>query len=138
LEYAYSLLLFPSLKQCVPGFGAVASPLIFQATAAAGLPWEHFYFGSLVSKKCPITWANTPSDDLQAFSAVSLVFLGITFYPTAREFALDRKNAFSQAAGSQPGRSPAPTPDSDDAPDLSDATLVPSPTSSINRKWRIS
>lgn len=61
------------------GLGAVASPLVFQATAAAGLPWAHFYFGSLV------------------LAAVSAVFLGITFTPTAREFAMDRKNALDEA-----------------------------------------
>ncbi|KAJ7492833.1 MFS general substrate transporter [Mycena latifolia] len=61
------------------GFGAVASPLVFQATTAAGLPWAHFYFGSLV------------------LAAANAAFLGITFKPTAREFATDRKNALDEA-----------------------------------------
>ncbi|KAJ7139911.1 major facilitator superfamily domain-containing protein [Mycena epipterygia] len=74
------------------GLGAVASPLVFQVTAAAGLPWAHFYFGSLV------------------LAAVNYVFLGITFMPTAREFSMDRKKAFDEAdARSRP---PSLTPDS--------------------------
>ncbi|KAF8213288.1 major facilitator superfamily domain-containing protein [Mycena galopus ATCC 62051] len=89
-------------------FGAVVAPLIFQATAAAGLPWAHFYFGSLV------------------LTGINYVFLGITFYPTPREFAMDRKNALSEA------RSPPPTPDNDDAPDVSEATLIPPPTRSVS------
>ncbi|KAJ6519608.1 major facilitator superfamily domain-containing protein [Mycena sanguinolenta] len=87
-------------------FGAVVSPLIFQATAAAGLPWAHFYFGSLV------------------LSGVSFVFLSITFYPTVREFEMDRKNALCEADSST-GRSSAPTPCSDDVPDVSVANLIP-------------
>ncbi|KAJ7786087.1 major facilitator superfamily domain-containing protein [Mycena metata] len=80
--------------------GAVASPLIFQLTAAAGLPWSHFYFGSLV------------------LTAANFMFLSVTFYPTALEFAIDRKNALAQA-DSRAGRSPPPTPDTDDVPDSS-------------------
>ncbi|KAJ7102145.1 MFS general substrate transporter [Mycena belliarum] len=74
---AYVLIAFG--RSILTGLGAVASPLVFQATAAAGLPWAHFYFGSLV------------------LAAVSAVFLGITFTPTAREFAMDRKNALDEA-----------------------------------------
>ncbi|KAJ7932617.1 major facilitator superfamily domain-containing protein [Mycena leptocephala] len=95
--------------------GGVASPLIFQATAAAGLPWANFYFGSLV------------------LAAASFVFLGITFYPTTREFALDRKNALTEADSLDRGSSPL-TPDSDDVPDVSSGpNPVPSPP--VNRKW---
>ncbi|KAF7339651.1 MFS domain-containing protein [Mycena sanguinolenta] len=89
------------------GFGAVVSPLIFQATAAAGLPWAHFYFGSLVSG----------SPDLLGF-----VFLSITFYPTALEFEMDRKNALSDSSTC---RSSPSTPYSDDVPDVSVANLIP-------------
>ncbi|KAJ7431806.1 major facilitator superfamily domain-containing protein [Mycena galericulata] len=60
------------------GLGAVVSPLVFQVTAAAGLPWAHFYFGSLV------------------LTAANIVFLGITFTPTPREFAMDRKCALDE------------------------------------------
>ncbi|KAJ7783550.1 major facilitator superfamily domain-containing protein [Mycena maculata] len=77
------------------GFGAVVSPLVFQVTAAAGLPWAHFYFGSLV------------------IAATSLTFLGITFMPTGREFAMDRKHALDEA-NSRSKCSPPLTPDSDD------------------------
>ncbi|KAJ7706409.1 major facilitator superfamily domain-containing protein [Mycena rosella] len=80
------------------GLGAVASPLVFQATAAAGLPWTHFYFGSLV------------------LAAFSFVFLGITFMPTAREFAMDRKTALNEAES----RSAPPTPGCD--PDSTSST----------------
>ncbi|KAJ7275256.1 major facilitator superfamily domain-containing protein [Mycena haematopus] len=95
------------------GFGAVVSPLIFQATAGAGLPWTHFYLGSLV------------------LSGANYVFLGITFYPTAREFAMDRKNALSEA-DSQTGRCSPPTPDSDEVPEVSDSTLNPPPAPSVS------
>ncbi|KAF7320243.1 MFS domain-containing protein [Mycena kentingensis (nom. inval.)] len=59
------------------GIGAVVSPLIFQATAAAGLPWAHFYFGSIV------------------LAAANLTFLAITFMPTTQELATDHKNAIA-------------------------------------------
>ncbi|KAF7306729.1 MFS domain-containing protein [Mycena indigotica] len=65
------------------GIGAVVSPLIFQATAAAGLPWNHFYFGSLV------------------LAAANTTFLAITFMPTAQELETDRKKALAQVT-SQP------------------------------------
>ncbi|KAJ7107645.1 major facilitator superfamily domain-containing protein [Mycena crocata] len=70
------------------GLGAVASPLVFQLTAAAGLPWANFYFGSLV------------------LAAVSIVFLVITFMPTEREFAMDRQMALEAA---DPGSKPSPS-----------------------------
>ncbi|KAJ7225733.1 major facilitator superfamily domain-containing protein, partial [Mycena pura] len=62
------------------GVGAVVSPLVFQATAAAGLPWPHFYFGSLV------------------LVAANMTFLAITFMPTAQELTADRKKAVVQTA----------------------------------------
>ncbi|KAJ7071235.1 hypothetical protein C8F01DRAFT_1362977 [Mycena amicta] len=64
------------------GLGAVVSPLIFQATAAAGWGWAHFYFGSL------------------ALAAANLVFLAITFMPTAQELETDRKRALAQITSS--------------------------------------
>ncbi|KAJ6574889.1 major facilitator superfamily domain-containing protein [Mycena capillaripes] len=106
--------------------GAVASPLIFQATAGAGLPWTHFYFGSLV------------------LAASSLVFLAITFYPTTREFARDRKTALAEA-DSRAGRSPLLTPDTDDVPTLSSGTSSPTPSvnplrlvASMPYQWAVS
>ncbi|KAJ7630725.1 major facilitator superfamily domain-containing protein [Roridomyces roridus] len=73
------------------GLGAVVAPLIFQLTAGVGLPWAHFYFGSLV------------------LAAVSAVFLGLTFVPTAQEWALDRRQAL-EAKNSPP--SPVDSPQS--------------------------
>ncbi|KAJ7042461.1 major facilitator superfamily domain-containing protein [Mycena alexandri] len=93
--------------------GAVASPLIFQLTAAAGLPWSHFYFGSLV------------------LAATSLMFLSVTFYPTALEFAMDRKNALAQA-DSHAGRSPPPTPDTDDVPHISSVASNRTPPANLS------
>ncbi|KAF7339834.1 MFS domain-containing protein [Mycena venus] len=114
-----------SVSYTVLGFGAVASPLIFQATAGAGLPWAHFYFGSLASPSC--SSSVTPLIIIsQVLAAASWVFLGITFYPTAREFAMDRKHALAEA------RSPPPTSDSDGAPDTSEATSIPPPTPSAS------
>ncbi|KAJ7293365.1 major facilitator superfamily domain-containing protein [Mycena rebaudengoi] len=61
------------------GLGAVASPLIFQVTTAGGVPWNYFYYGSLVP------------------AGITVAFLGITFMPTPREFTQDRTNALDQA-----------------------------------------
>ena len=57
------------------GFGGVAAPLVCQAIIDAGIPWSHFYLGSLV------------------LSALSVVFLVITFRPTRTEFLHDQENA---------------------------------------------
>ncbi|KAK7064405.1 MFS domain-containing protein [Favolaschia claudopus] len=84
-------------------FGATVAPLVFQATAAS-LPWANFYFGSLV------------------LSAASFVFLGITFYPTIREFTADRKAALVQTVS----HTPPLTPETDDVADIPDTTLAPS------------
>ncbi|KAJ6473536.1 major facilitator superfamily domain-containing protein [Mycena vitilis] len=90
--------------------GAVASPLIFQLTAAAGLPWTHFYFGSLVRNP-----ADLP------------MFLAITFFPTTHEFAVDRKRAIADV-DSRTRRSPIPKFDGDDALDSSTTlSQIPSP-----------
>ncbi|KAJ6604437.1 MFS general substrate transporter [Mycena vulgaris] len=92
------------------GLGAVASPLVFQATAAAGLPWAHFYFGSLVNP--PSYQQEHHLYPAQVLAAINFGFLGITFMPTAREFALDRKNALDEAKShSRPDADHASTPD---------------------------
>ncbi|KAF8807212.1 MFS general substrate transporter [Phlegmacium glaucopus] len=65
LGYAYGLW----------SLGAVASPLVCQAIIAIGIPWSHFYLGSLV------------------LSAFNVVFLVITFRPTPTEFLRDQENA---------------------------------------------
>ncbi|KAF8226082.1 MFS general substrate transporter [Tricholoma matsutake] len=54
-------------------FGGVVSPLICQSIVAAGVPWFHFYFGSLV------------------LSAINTTFLIYAFRPTIREFSVDRQ-----------------------------------------------
>lgn len=57
------------------GLGGVASPLVCQAIIAVGIPWSHFYFGSLV------------------LSALNVAFLVVTFMPTTAEFLRDREIA---------------------------------------------
>lgn len=112
-----------------PGLGAVASPLVFQVTVAAGLPWPHFYFGSLVN--LPLSKTNTPlTSHPQVLAAVNYMFLGITFMPTAREFSTDRKKAFDEA-DAHSRLSPPPTPDS--KPDIASGTSIHS--TPPNRKY---
>lgn len=52
----------------LPGIGGVTSPLICQTLVSAGVPWNQFYFGSLV---------------LSAFNTGLLV---VTFRPTMKEW----------------------------------------------------
>ena len=59
------------------GLGGVASPLACQTIIAMGIPWSHFYLGSLV------------------LSAFNVAFLVITFQPTKTEFLSDRENALT-------------------------------------------
>ncbi|KAJ6627141.1 major facilitator superfamily domain-containing protein [Mycena sp. CBHHK59/15] len=95
------------------GFGAVVSPLIFQVTAAAGIPWTHFYFGSLV------------------LPAINIVFLGMTYMPTPKEFGKDRKIALD-AADSRDQRSHSLTPDLDDGvPELTTTSLKIAPANQL-------
>jgi hypothetical protein len=61
----------------IQGLGGVASPLVCQAIIARGVPWFHFYFGSLV------------------LSAINVTFLVLTFKPTASEFLRDRESAMA-------------------------------------------
>ncbi|KAJ7655038.1 hypothetical protein DFH06DRAFT_1413366 [Mycena polygramma] len=93
--------------------GSVVSPFIFQVVVAAGVPWTHFYFGSLVP------------------AAANIVFLAITFFPTTHEFATDHKKAMADA-DSRARRSPLF--DTKEAPDdYSSGTLsqTPSPPNAL-------
>ncbi|KAF8640884.1 hypothetical protein AX17_000532 [Amanita inopinata Kibby_2008] len=56
-------------------FGGVASPLVCQAIIARGVPWSHFYFGSLV------------------VSGLNFGFLLLTFWPTPNELSQERREA---------------------------------------------
>ena len=70
--------LFLTLHHCILlGLGGVASPLACQTIIAMGIPWSHFYLGSLV------------------LSAFNVAFLVITFKPTTTEFLSDRENALT-------------------------------------------
>lgn len=57
------------------GIGAVVSPLVCQSVLATGVPWPHFYFGSLV------------------VSAINTSLLFYAFKPTLNEFLTERKAA---------------------------------------------
>ncbi|CAA7264720.1 unnamed protein product [Cyclocybe aegerita] len=65
LGYAYGLW----------SLGGVASPLVCQVLISKGVPWNHFYLGSLV------------------LSVMNTTFLVLTFMPTAAEFLRDRTTA---------------------------------------------
>ncbi|KAJ3507663.1 hypothetical protein NLJ89_g6181 [Agrocybe chaxingu] len=65
LGYAYGLW----------SLGGVASPLVCQGLISKGVPWNHFYLGSLV------------------LSAMNTTFLVLTFMPTEAEFLCDRETA---------------------------------------------
>ena len=72
----------PVLEYCsypcvLLGLGGVASPLVCQTIIDMGIPWSHFYLGSLV------------------LSAFNVAFLVITFQPTTTEFLTDRENALT-------------------------------------------
>jgi hypothetical protein len=56
-----------------PGVGSILSPLICQALVATGIPWNQFYFGSLV------------------LAAFNFGFLTITFRPTMNEWVKERR-----------------------------------------------
>lgn len=60
------------------GFGSVISPIVCQSIIATGVPWYRFYYGSLV------------------MSGLNVVFLTITFNPTASESFRDRQKALNE------------------------------------------
>lgn len=71
----------PSLRHLTHtlGFGSVASPLVCQSIIATGVPWFHFYLGSLV------------------LSALNVIFLAVTFKPSSAEFAKEHQVALDEA-----------------------------------------
>ncbi|KAJ7597630.1 MFS general substrate transporter [Mycena floridula] len=56
-------------------FGGAISPIVCQALVASGVPWQHFYLGSIV------------------ISALNITFLALTFRPSSEELAQEI-NAF--------------------------------------------
>lgn len=64
-------------------FGGAISPLICQTIVAKGVPWNHFYYGSLV------------------LSAFNTCFLAYSFRPTLKEFADDRETALCRISDSE-------------------------------------
>ncbi|CAA7264719.1 unnamed protein product [Cyclocybe aegerita] len=60
-------------------FGSVASPLVCQSIIAIGVPWYHFYYGSL------------------ALSAFNIAFLASMFRPTPSESYRERQDALGEA-----------------------------------------
>lgn len=61
------------------GFGSVSSPFVCQSIIATGVPWFHFYYGSLV------------------LSALNIMLLAVTFKPTFAEFTKDHQGALNEA-----------------------------------------
>ncbi|KAF9557866.1 MFS general substrate transporter [Agrocybe pediades] len=53
--------------------GSVVSPLVCQTIIATGVPWYRFYYGSLV------------------LSGINILFLAVSFRPTEKEMALERR-----------------------------------------------
>ena len=66
------------------GFGSFMAPLVCQSLIAKGIPWFHFYFGSLV------------------LSAMNLGVLAVAFYPSLAELQLEREKDLSPSSGSTP------------------------------------
>jgi len=59
--------------------GSFASPLVCQAVIATGIPWFHFYYGSLV------------------LSAINIVLLVLTYKPSLAEFTRDYHKSLYEA-----------------------------------------
>ncbi|KAF4605454.1 hypothetical protein EYR40_004238 [Pleurotus pulmonarius] len=80
LNLYYSSYSRPSLGYAYAtwSFGGAISPLICQTIIAKGVPWNHFYYGSLV------------------LSGFNTCFLAYTFRPTLKEFADDRETALGR------------------------------------------
>jgi hypothetical protein len=57
----------------------VASPLVCQFVIATGVPWFHFYYGSLV------------------LSGINILLLAITYKPTLAEYAKEHRKALDVA-----------------------------------------
>ncbi|KAG6905739.1 hypothetical protein DXG01_000988 [Tephrocybe rancida] len=76
LAYALSAL----ARSFITGVGGIISPIICQAIVAKGVPWPHFYFGSLV------------------LSGINCVLLFVAFRPTTRETAREWKDAIGNRA----------------------------------------
>ncbi|KAF8203265.1 MFS general substrate transporter [Pholiota molesta] len=64
--------------QGLASFGSVISPIVCQSLIATGVPWYHFYYGSLV------------------LSGLNVLFLTITFIPTASETFRARQKALNE------------------------------------------
>ncbi len=60
---------------CSSGFGGFISPLVCQTVINTGVPWGHYYLGSLV------------------LSVSNITFLVLTYRPTQIEFLRDRDAA---------------------------------------------
>ncbi|KAJ8702917.1 hypothetical protein PTI98_001589 [Pleurotus ostreatus] len=73
-------------------FGGAISPLICQTIVAKGVPWNHFYYGSLV------------------LSAFNTCFLAYSFRPTLKEFADDRQTALGSISDSEVKQSQSSLP----------------------------
>lgn len=61
------------------GLGSVISPLVCQSIIATGVPWYHFYYGSLV------------------LSVSNIAFLYITFKPTFGERDREHQKALNES-----------------------------------------
>ncbi|KAF5355966.1 hypothetical protein D9756_004248 [Leucocoprinus leucothites] len=62
----------------IASFGSVASPLVCQFVIAAGVPWFHFYYGSLV------------------LSAINIALLAVTFKPSLAELTKEHQKTLRE------------------------------------------
>ncbi|KAF9459473.1 major facilitator superfamily domain-containing protein [Collybia nuda] len=98
-------------------FGGVMSPIICQSIVASGVPWFHFYFGSLV------------------LSGLNTTFLISSFKPTRREFQKEREPLNGLRSPTETISSsnlPSPTNERDSLP-LSNAQPVLPPPANMFR-----
>lgn len=97
------------------GFGGVMSPIICQSIVSSGVPWFHFYFGSLV------------------LSGLNATFLILSFKPTRREFQKERESLTGIRSPSETISSsnlPSPTSEQCGLPLSNAQPIVPPPANS--------
>ena len=99
------------------GVGAFAAPLVCQTLIAKGIPWQNFYFGSIV----PVM--------------LNTVFLIYTFKPTRQEFEDDRQFALN-LVNSALGRRTADDLRSGNKSRSSSVTCIDAP-SPVNSKFKL-
>src|ERR1700722_199936 len=115
LEYVLDLLNLcgtspiPNFLESDSGLGGFASPLVCQTLIAKGVPWPHFYSGSLV------------------VSTLNIFFIIYAFRPTQAEFESDRRTALELVNSLSGREGSAPDSKSTDGETPSTPTFVDAP-----------